>query len=436
MMSAQGAYNIASYRDRREVHSYEVIRGRGHGLQGHAQTRGPSDGGSPDANEPRGCTSARDYRPRQTEPPDSDSDYLEPVLPTRIVLKSFKIEVAMKLSTTFVLSFTFIITALVYSSNGEKKEKTCADVKLAEPVNETVEANNDGYVHVSFMLNTDNCQDSPDGLRLKISTCEERLPCSFCTIVVNGILCNVTDRSHTCQCLIYQQQMFVSLYKNISRSDKEIRLTVRLKDLTEETLTLVNISFVNATDASSVNRTGAGVELAGPADKTIEVNDDGYVHISCVLTTDKCTKSPEWFRLKISTFVKSPPSPFCTIVCNGSTCSLTDQSLTCHCLVYKDQKFVSVYKKIKDLDKVIILTLTDSSVKTETAIWLNVTRKEWIDSRNKSSLVNRTDTLPIETDGTFVEGQKVETLEFNINEEEKYHYLEICHDPRDSAVRK
>ncbi|XP_025101441.1 uncharacterized protein LOC112568374 [Pomacea canaliculata] len=166
----------------------------------------------------------------------------------------------MKLSTTFVLSFTFIITALVYSSNGEKKEKTCADVKLAEPVNETVEANNDGYVHVSFMLNTDNCQDSPDGLRLKISTCEERLPCSFCTIVVNGILCNVTDRSHTCQCLIYQQQMFVSLYKNISRSDKEIRLTVRLKDLTEETLTLVNISFVNATDASSVNRTGPSAE--------------------------------------------------------------------------------------------------------------------------------------------------------------------------------
>ncbi|XP_025102004.1 uncharacterized protein LOC112568749 [Pomacea canaliculata] len=93
---AQGAYNIASYRDRREVHSYEVIRGRGHGLQGHAQTRGPSDGGSPDANEPRGCTSARDYRPRQTEPPDSDSDYLEPVLPTRIVLKSFKIEVGQR----------------------------------------------------------------------------------------------------------------------------------------------------------------------------------------------------------------------------------------------------------------------------------------------------------------------------------------------------
>lgn len=59
MVSAQGAYNIASYRDRREVHSYEVIRGRGHGLQGHAQTRGPSDRGAPDANEPRGCTSAR-----------------------------------------------------------------------------------------------------------------------------------------------------------------------------------------------------------------------------------------------------------------------------------------------------------------------------------------------------------------------------------------
>lgn len=165
----------------------------------------------------------------------------------------------------------------------------------------------------------------------------------------------------------------------------------------------LNANINNLSDDNhcfNILSSGAGVELAGPADKTIEVNDDGYVHISCVLTTDKCTKSPEWFRLKISTFVKSPPSPFCTIVCNGSTCSLTDQSLTCHCLVYKDQKFVSVYKKIKDLDKVIILTLTDSSVKTETAIWLNVTRKEWIDSRNKSSLVNRTDTLPIET-GTY-----------------------------------
>lgn len=162
-----------------------------------------------------------------------------------------------------------------------------ADVKLAEPVNETVEANNDGYVHVSFMLNTDNCQDSLDGLRLKISTDEEclpspfcrnialvddtippPLPSTFCTIVVNGIVCNVTDKSLNCQCLIYQQQqMFVSLYKNISYSDKEIRLTVILKDLTKEILTLVNvtrreqtnstnnISFVNATDAS-VNRTG------------------------------------------------------------------------------------------------------------------------------------------------------------------------------------
>lgn len=39
-------------------------------------------------------------------------------------------------------------------------------------------------------------------------------------------------------------------------------------------------------------------------------------------------------------------------------------------------------------------------------------------------------------DGTFVEGQKVETLEFTVNEEEKYHYLEICDDPRDSAVKK
>lgn len=150
----------------------------------------------------------------------------------------------------------------------------------------------------------------------------------------------------------------------------------------------------------NISSSGAGVKLAGPADKMIEVNDDGYVHISCVLTTDNCTKSPEWFRLKISTYVKSPPSPFCTIVFNGSTCSLTDQSLTCHCLIYEQQKFVSVYKKIKDLDKVILLTLTDSIVKTETTIWLNVTRKEWIDSRNRSFLVNRTDTLFTET-GTY-----------------------------------
>lgn len=165
----------------------------------------------------------------------------------------------------------------------------------------------------------------------------------------------------------------------------------------------LNASINNLSDDNlcfNILSSGAGVKLAGPADKTIEVNDDGYVHISCVLTTDNCTKSPEWFRLKISTYVKSPPSPFCSIVFNGTACSLTDQSLTCHCLIYEQQKFVSVYKKIKDLDKVIILTLTDSPVKTETTIWLNVTRKEWIDSRNRSFLVNRTDTLPTET-GTY-----------------------------------
>lgn len=102
-----------------------------------------------------------------------------------------------------------------------------------------------------------------------------------------------------------------------------------------------------------------------------EVNEDGYVHISFVLT-DNC--QAEFVKVKVSTMSRDLPVPFCTIAFYKHFCNITDQSLTCHC-IRKGLMFTSISKKVSMADKVLIEWNDNRSSEGEKSVFLFVNGK-------------------------------------------------------------
>lgn len=121
---------------------------------------------------------------------------------------------------------------------------------------------------------------------------------------------------------------------------------------------------------------GVTLELAGGRfeDNMAEVNEDGYVHVSFVLT-DNCKPSNKFIRVKVSTGSRDLPKTFCTIVFQENICKISDQSLTCHCIKKEEFMFTSISTKISLADKVLIEWNDNRSGRGEKSVSLFVNGK-------------------------------------------------------------
>ncbi|XP_025102081.1 uncharacterized protein LOC112568812 isoform X3 [Pomacea canaliculata] len=115
------------------------------------------------------------------------------------------------------------------------------------------------------------------------------------------------------------------------------------------------------------------LEIAGSRfeDNMAEVNEDGYVHISFVIT-DNCKPSSEFIRVKVSTRSRDHLTTFCTIVFQENICKISDQSLTCHCIKKEEFMFTSISTKISLADKVLIEWSGNRTSKGEKSVFLFV----------------------------------------------------------------
>lgn len=122
------------------------------------------------------------------------------------------------------------------------------------------------------------------------------------------------------------------------------------------------VNFFVACNFCMFNRTtGAELQVLDKdlAVAVFDVSGDNYVNISFVLSTHTCTYHPQWFRVKVATSTQDRRFPFCTILFQNLTCSVTDHSKECHC-VHTDQRLAWVYRRVSPEEKLQILEWTDA----------------------------------------------------------------------------
>ncbi|XP_025102482.1 uncharacterized protein LOC112569050 [Pomacea canaliculata] len=109
----------------------------------------------------------------------------------------------------------------------------------------------------------------------------------------------------------------------------------------------------------ATEKTCAHLEFPGfRENETVRILVHSVVNVTFHLNSSNCTYSPEWFRLK----VESPEDEFnvaiCSIVFQGGTCNMREQSEYCRCLHTRSGR---VHTRLDRLGRVVyIWSLSDS----------------------------------------------------------------------------
>ncbi|XP_025102066.1 uncharacterized protein LOC112568799 isoform X1 [Pomacea canaliculata] len=260
--------------------------------------------------------------------------------------------------------FYLLFIRLWFGTAGlDEKTETCAELQLLDKDSAVAifDVSGDNYVNISFVLSTHTCTYNPQWFRVKVATSTQDHRFPFCTILFQNLTCSVTDHSKECHC-VHTDQRLAWVYRKVSPDEKLQILEwtdAQAFGTPKEKIAVFN--FSNQQGVGEKTTTCAELQVLDKdlAVAVFDVSGDNYVNISFVLSTHTCTYHPQWFRVKVATSTQDRRFPFCTILFQNLTCSVTDHSKECHC-VHTDQRLAWVYRRVSPEEKLQILEWTDA----------------------------------------------------------------------------